>query len=133
MLDHADRLRIEQNFAEALEILEEVRGISGKAFDEQRDRASRLHDLTRAERRAAAKNAYTEAKRLLREHRFVEAIELLKSVPPGVKDTSKAIEAARKQQAQYVAQRRSHATVSLIIFSLCLLLMLVVALLALLT
>lgn len=130
MLDHADRLRIEQSYDEALQILEEVRGISGKAFDDQRDRAQRLRDLTITERRTAAKKAYMEAKRLLRERRFVEAIEMLKSIPPSVKDTSKAVATARKQQAEYVAQRKSAATVTLIIFALCLLLILVTALFA---
>jgi hypothetical protein len=131
MLDHADRLRIDHNFAEALEILEDVQDISGKAFQEQRERAKLLRERTVAERRAAARRAYTEAKRLLQQHRFVQAIDLLKSIPPDIKDTTKAIEAARRAQADYVARRKSVAVINLIIFVLGLILLLVVALIAL--
>jgi hypothetical protein len=131
MLDHADRLRIDHNFAEALEILDEVQDISGKAFQEQRDRASMLRDRTSAERRADALRTYKHAKRLVKQRRFVEAINLLKQVPEDIKDTTRAIETARRMQTEYVARRKSIAVINLIIFVLGLILLLVVALLAL--
>jgi predicted Ser/Thr protein kinase/predicted amidophosphoribosyltransferase len=130
MLDHADRLRIDHDFEEAMQILDEVQDISGKAFAEQRERAALLRDRTDAERRAAARRAYAEARRMLRQHRYGEAIEQLKQIPEDIKDTSEAIEKARRDQADYVARRKSVAVMNLIIFALGLILLLVVALLA---
>ncbi|MHC4591485.1 MAG: protein kinase domain-containing protein [Planctomycetota bacterium] len=113
MLDQADRLRLNRHFDEAMHILDEVQAVEGKAFEEERRRAEVLRDRVFAERREAARRAYEEGKRLIRERRFREAIERFKSVPQDVRDTSAAVRAAMQLQAHIAAQRKSAATVNL--------------------
>jgi hypothetical protein len=131
MLDQADRLRLDGDYVEALQILEDVRAIEGRAFSAERERARVLRDKTIAERLKAAKTAYAEARRMLREKRFKEAIALLRDVPPDIKDTTKEIETCRKLQAQLAAQMRSQSTFNLILLALGLILVIVMAVIAL--
>jgi hypothetical protein len=115
MLDQADRLRLNTHFDEALRMLDEVGTVEGRAFEPQRQRAESLRQNTIAERREAAKRAYDEGRRLVRERRFREAIERFKSVPPDIKDTTKAIDDALQLQARIAAERKSASVTNLII------------------
>jgi len=126
MLDQADRLRLNGDFDQALHILEEVQAVEGKSFEAHRQRALALREKTLDERREAAKRAYEEGKRLVREHRFREAIELLKSVPADIKDTSGAIRAALQLQARIAAERKSETTTNLIVFAIGIVLVMVI-------
>jgi predicted Ser/Thr protein kinase len=120
MLEQADKLRLGGNFAEALQILDEVDTIEGRAFEEERQRAQLLRQTTTAERTKAAKTAYREGRRMLAERRFREAIDLFKAVPADIRDTTKEIEAARRLQAEMAAQMRSqaHTNLALLILGL---------------
>ncbi|MHC4479508.1 MAG: serine/threonine-protein kinase [Planctomycetota bacterium] len=128
MLDQADRLRLNRDYYEALQILEEVQAVEGKAFEEERHRALILRENVVAERREQAKRDYSEGKRLVREHRFREAIESFKRVPPDIKDTTEVIKATMQLQARLAAERRSEATTNLVILAFGLILVIVVVL-----
>ncbi len=115
MLEQADKLRLGGNFSEALEILDEVDTIEGRAFEEERHRAERLREMTVSERLKAARTAYREGRRMLSERRFREAIEMFKSVPADIKDTTKEIEATRQLQARFAAEMRARSTTNLLL------------------
>jgi len=131
MLEQADKLRLGGNFTEALEILDEVDAIEGRAFEEERQRAKLLREKTVAERLKAARTAYREGRRMLSEQRFREAIELFKSVPPDIKDTTREIKAARQMQARLAAEMRSQATINLVLLAVGLVMVVAIALFAL--
>ena len=125
MLNQADSLRLSGAFEEAVEILEDIQAIEGRAFEEQRERARLMREKTLSERVATAKRDYARARRLVREHSFREANELFKKVPPDVIDTSKAVQAARQLQEQLAAERRSKATINLLLLALGLIMVMV--------
>jgi hypothetical protein len=114
MLDRADQLRLSGHFTEALQVLEEVAAVEGKPFEQERERARVLHRRVLEERRETALRAYRQGTRMVRERRFREAIELLKTVPKDIKDTQGVIETATRLQAELLAQRKSQATANLI-------------------
>jgi hypothetical protein len=126
MLDQADRLRLNADFDQALHILDEVQTVEGRAFEAHRQRALTLREKTVEDRREAAKRSYEEGKRLAREHRFREAIELFKSVPPDIKDTAGAIKAALQLQARLAAERKSATTTNLIVFAIGIILVMLI-------
>ncbi|MFO7957903.1 MAG: protein kinase [Candidatus Brocadiia bacterium] len=128
MLDQADRLRLDGNYSEALEMLEEVQDIEGRVVEHERQRARSLHESIVMEREETAVKAYEEAMRLLKLQRFREAIELFKRVPEDIRDTSREIEKARQLQARLAAERRSQATTNLILIAVGLLILLVLLL-----
>ncbi len=115
MLEQADKLRLGGNFSEALQILDEVDTIEGRAFEEERHRAEMLREKTRTERLNAARTAYREGRRMLSERRFREAIDLFKAVPPDIKDTTKEVEATRQLQARFAAEMRARSTTNLVL------------------
>lgn len=117
LLDQADRLRLSGSFTEALRMLDEVQTVEGRTFQEERRRGQMLRTKTLEERREAAKRDYEEGKRMVREHRFKEAIALFKSVPKDIRDTTDAIRAAMQLQARLAAERKSEATTNLIIMA----------------
>jgi ribosomal protein L37AE/L43A/predicted Ser/Thr protein kinase len=129
MLEQADKLRLGGNYTEALQILNEVDSIEGRAFEEERQRATLLKEKTVSERIKAARTAYREGRRMLAERRFREAIELFKSVPADIKDTAKEVEMARQMQATLAAQMRSQATTNLVLLAVGLVMIVVIALL----
>ncbi len=118
MLDQADRLRLNARFGEALELLEEVKTVEGKSFAEERKRAETLRHKVLEERRAAARRNYAEAMRMVRTHRFKEAIEMFRQVPPDIKDTTEAIKATMERQARIAAERRSESVTNLVLFAI---------------
>jgi len=128
MLDQADRLRLDGNHNEALEMLEEVQGIQGRVVEHERQRAKSLHETILMERRETAEKAYQEAARLLKLQQFREAIELFKRVPQDIRDTSGEIKRAKRLQARLAAERRSQATTNLILIAVGLLILLVLLL-----
>ncbi len=130
MLDQADQLRLNGNYIEALDILEEVQAIEGRAFEAERERARVLRKTTVAERLRQAKSDYAEARRLVQQGRFQEAIELFERVPADIKDTTKEIQTARELKARLAAELRNQSTTNLILLLLCLVLAIVVVLLA---
>ncbi len=125
MLDQADNLRLTGHFEEAVDILDDVAAIDGRAFLEQRERARNLREKTMEEREAAARHSYEEAAKLVREHRFREANEVYRSIPKDVIDPSRAMEAARRLQEQLAAERRSKATINLALLALGLIMVMV--------
>ena len=127
-MDQADRHRLDGKFEVALELMDELLTAEGKAFEEQRERAQALRERTVNERRAAASRAFAEGRRLVREQRFKEAIDMFRRVPPDIRDTSEAIEGAKEYQARVAAERRSKATTNLILIVLAVVLVLVVLL-----
>jgi predicted Ser/Thr protein kinase len=132
MLEQADKLRLGGNFTEALELLNDLDGIEGRAFEEERSRATLLRQKTVSERLRAAKTAYREGRRMLSERRFREAIDLLKSVPADIKDTSKEVAAARQMQAQLAAQVRSQGITNLVLIGVMFVVIVVIVLVVLL-
>jgi serine/threonine protein kinase len=130
MLDYADRLRLDGSYAEALHMLDEIRAIGGKAFEEQRSRAAAMRRSALVERRAKARTSFEDANRMLRAHRFAEAIECLRAVPPEEKDVTEAIEHAQQLQADYAVRRKSRAATNLVLFILGLIIVLVIVLIA---
>ena len=114
MLDRADRLRLAGHFAEALDILREIRGVEGKPFEQERERAGALEERVVQERRETALRAYRRARQLVRERHFNEAVELLKTVPQDIRDTRGDVETALGLQAELLARRKSEATANLI-------------------
>jgi serine/threonine protein kinase len=126
MLDHADRLRLNASFDEALRVLDEVQTVEGRAFEAHRRRAEALREKTVNERRTAALRAYDEGKRMVREHRFREAIELLKGVPPDIKDTTNTIKGALQLQARIAAERKSETTMNVVIVAIFMVLVMIV-------
>jgi len=130
MLDQADRLRLNGDFESALTMLDQVQTVEGRAFEDERQRALALRDRVLDERREAARRAYQEAKRLVREHRFKEAIEALKSVPKDIKDTTDVIKSAMMLQARIAAERRSETTTNLILLIIGMVLVVLIVLFA---
>jgi len=130
MLDYADRLRLEGSFTEALHMLDEIGAIGGKAFEDQRSRADAMRRSALVERRARARRNFDAAGRMLRAHRFSEAIECLRAVPSEEKDVTEAIEQALQLQTEYVARRKSSAATNLVLFIVGLIIMLVIVLVA---
>jgi len=128
MLDQADRLRLSADYDEAVEILDEIQAVEGKTFEGQRERAAALRSRILQEREEAAKRDYGTAKRLVRDRRFREAYELLKSIPADIIDTTNAIRVARQLQEKLAAERRSKATINLILLALGLIMVLVILL-----
>lgn len=126
MLEQADRFRLSGEYEEAVQILDEVQSIEGKAFEEQRDRAQTLREKTLEERQEAAKRSYAEARKLVAEHRFREAIDLYEAVPQDLIDTTRAVRAAKQIQERMAAERRAKATTNLILLGLGLLMILVI-------
>jgi hypothetical protein len=131
VLDQADRLRLNANFDEGLRVLSEVQGVEGRAFEAHRHRADVLRDRILAERRQAAQRAYTEAKRLVREQRFAEAIQLFQSVPKDLKDTTKAVKSTLQLQARIAAGRRAQTVTNLIFIAIGLIMLMAAAMAAL--
>jgi len=125
MLDRADRLRLDAHFDEALRILEEVRTVQGGALEPHRQRGEALRQKTVAERREVAKRAFEEARKLVRARRFAEAVRLFKSIPPDIKDTTKAVQVTLQIQARTVAELKSRSTTNLIIIIIGLLLVMI--------
>ncbi len=130
MLQQADRLRLDENFDEALDVLAEIREIEGRHFEGERQRAAALAKTVRDQRRETARRHYQEAKRILREGRFKEAIELFKEVPEDIRDTGPDIERTRRFQQRLAAERRSEAITNLMLLAVGLILVLVVLLFA---
>ncbi len=112
-LEQADRYRLQGRFPEALQMLTQVEGVQGRAFEQDRQRAALLRDKVHAERREAAKRDFADAKRMVREHRFKEAVELLRKVPTDIKDTGEAVKATLQLQARLAAERKSESTMNL--------------------
>jgi serine/threonine protein kinase len=131
MLDRADRLRLNGDFEEAVQILEEVQAVEGKTFEQERERAKALRQRVLVERREAARRDYQQAKRLVREHRFQEAIRLYQRVPADIKDTTDEIQATKDMQTRLAAERRSESTTNIIIVVIAVVLVLVIVLFAL--
>jgi len=113
MLDYADDLRLRERFDEALQTLREVRHIEGNAFEEQRKRAERLRRATLAARRHSARERFTKAHDLAQRGAFGQSIDLLKTISPDVRDTTREIEAIRMRQRNVLAQRRATAVTNL--------------------
>jgi serine/threonine protein kinase len=132
MLDQADRLRLAGEFETALKTLEQVQAVEGRAFKEERQRALALRERVIDERAKAGLRTYQEGKRLVREHRFKEAIELFKAVPPDIKDTTEAVRTTLLLQARIAADRRSETTTNLVLLAIGLVLVVLIALFALL-
>jgi tetratricopeptide (TPR) repeat protein len=130
MLDRADRLRLNGDFEEAVQILEEVQAVEGKTFEQERERARALRQRVLAERMEAARRDYQQAKRLVREHRFQEAIRLFQRVPSDIKDTTDAIAATKEIQARLAAERRSESTTNIILVVIAIVLILIIILFA---
>jgi len=130
MLENADSMRLTRDFDGALEVLHEVKGIAGKAFEEHRERAKALEQRTVAERQRAAHEAYERAQQLVNDRQFAKAIELLRSIPPDIRDTAKAVANARRLQAQFVAQKKSAALINLLLIVLGLILVIVTLIVA---
>ncbi len=118
MVDHADRLRLDGKFDEALETLNEVLKTEGKTFEQQRQRSKELHERIVNERRAAANRAYAEGYRMMRERRFGESIRFFQQVPRDIKDTSKDVKTVKQLQARLARATRSRATTNLILIIL---------------
>jgi nitrogen fixation/metabolism regulation signal transduction histidine kinase len=78
---------------------------------------------------AAPSNA--EAKRLVREQRFAEAIQLFQSVPKDLKDTAKAVKSALQLQARIAAGRRAQTVTNLIFITIGLIMLMAAAMAAL--
>jgi len=130
MLDYADRLRAEGSFTEALHMIDELSTTGGKAFEEQSSRADAMRQSALVERRSLARDRFNEANRMLQAHRFAEAVDMLKSVPPEEKDVTKAITHALQMQARYVARRKSSAATNLVLFIVGLIIVLVTLIIA---
>jgi hypothetical protein len=130
MLDRADRLRLNGDFEEAVQILDEVQAVEGKAFEQERERARALRRRVLAERLEAARRDFQQAKRLVREHRFQEAIRLFQRVPSDIKDTTEAIQATKEIQARLAAERRSESTTNIVLAVIAIVLILIIVLLA---
>lgn len=115
MLDQADRLRLDGKFDQALKMLDDVQTTEGRAFEEHRVRAGVIRERTLNERRQAADRVYAEGQRMLRDRRFREALELFRSVPSDIRDTTEAVSATRQLQARLAADRRSRTATNLVL------------------
>jgi len=113
MLNYADDLRARERFDEALQALREVRHLEGNACEEQRERAERLRRATLSARRHSARERFTRAHDLAQRGAFGQSIELLQSIAPDVRDTTREIEAIRQRQRHVLAHRRATAITNL--------------------
>ncbi|NIN48715.1 MAG: hypothetical protein GTN62_01170, partial [Gemmatimonadales bacterium] len=62
------------NYEEALEILDDVSNVEGRMFESDRQRAKSLREKALQDRTETAQRNYSEAKRMVAQQRFREAI-----------------------------------------------------------
>lgn len=108
-LDRADRLRLQGDFDGALKMLDQM---------QDSDRVSALRERAVQERRQVGMKAYAEARKMMREFRVAQAIELFQSVPADIRDTQEDITAARQLHARAVARMKSRAKIDSILVAL---------------
>jgi serine/threonine protein kinase len=126
MLDQADRLRLDGNYPEALQILSEVQQIEGRVFEHERERAEKLRQRTLEDRDRAAARAWAEAERMVAQERFREAIEYFRRVPRDVRDPTNRIRDVRALQARMAAERKTKAVTNAVVLVIALILVLVI-------
>lgn len=108
-LDRADRLRLQGDFDGALKMLDQM---------QDSDPVSALRQRAVQERRQVGMKAYAEARKMMREFRVAQAIELFQTVPADLKDTQEDIRAARQLHARTVARMKSRAKIDSILVAL---------------
>ena len=87
-------LKDEGNYSEAIDCLEQVLRIQGKAFEGDRQHAREALRSTREQRLAAARKAFQEGQRLFNDQHVREAIDVWRSIDPRALDVGKTIDFA---------------------------------------
>lgn len=120
LLLRAGRLRDEEEFGEAINLLKQVLDYEGPVFRHSRARASEMLKRVKKLREKAARRTFQEGQHLFRQQRYDEAITVWESIPDDVLDASEAVDYTHR----VIEEKRKMETANRVFLTLVALLLL---------
>ena len=108
LLLRAARLRDEEEFEEAIEMLERVLAYEGPVFRHSRARATEMLKRVEKLREKAARRTFQEGQHLFRQQRYKDAISTWESIPDDVLDVSDAVEYTQQVMEEQKRMERAN-------------------------